>query len=69
MIDAARRAYEMNPDVGDYARNLISILRVAGNSADETRILGQLFKTANSPGLLIGYGSALIRAGRYNEAI
>lgn len=68
-IDAARRAYEMNPDVGDYARNLISILRVAGNSADETRILGQLFKTANSPGLLIGYGSALIRAGRYNEAI
>ncbi|MEK7830589.1 MAG: tetratricopeptide repeat protein [Acidobacteriota bacterium] len=68
-VDAARRAYEMNPEVGDYARNLISILRVAGNSADETRILGQLFKTANSPVLLIGYGSALIRAGRYNEAI
>ncbi|MGH9801931.1 MAG: tetratricopeptide repeat protein, partial [Blastocatellia bacterium] len=68
-IDAARRAYEMNPEVNDYARNLISILRVAGTSTDEMRILGQLFKTAASPGLLLGYGSALIRAGRYAEAI
>lgn len=68
-IGAARHAYEMNPEVSDYARNLISILRVAGSSDEEVRILGQLFKTANSPGLLIGYGSALIRAGRNNEAI
>ena len=68
-INAARRAYEMNPDDNDYGRNLIGILRVAGTSDDEVRILGQLFKTANSPGLLLGYGSALIRAGRYAEAI
>lgn len=68
-IDAARSAYEMNPGVSDYARNLISILRVAGTSADEMRIYGQLVKTASSPALIIGYGSALIRAGRYNEAV
>lgn len=68
-INAARRAYEMNPDDNDCGRNLIGILRVAGSSDDEVRLLGQLFKTANSPGLLLGYGSALIRAGRYNEAV
>ena len=68
-ISAARHAYEMNPEVSDYARNLISILRVAGTSADETRTLSQLFKTANSSALLLGYGSALIRARRYTEAI
>ncbi|MEP7340630.1 MAG: tetratricopeptide repeat protein [Acidobacteriota bacterium] len=68
-IDAARQAYEANPEVGDYARNLISILRVAGTSADEIRTYSQLVKTANSPALLIGYGSALIRARRYGEAV
>lgn len=68
-VEAARQAYEANPEAGDYARNLISILRVAGTSADELRIYNQLVKTANSPALLIGYGSALIRAGRYNDAI
>lgn len=68
-ISAARRAYEMNPDDNDYSRNLVGILRVAGTSDDEVRILGQLFKSANSSGLLLGYGSALIRAGRYAEAI
>jgi tetratricopeptide (TPR) repeat protein len=68
-IDAARRAYEANPEVGDYARNLIGILRVAGTSADEIRTYGQLVKTANSPALLIGYGSALIRARRYGDAV
>ncbi|MFN0112086.1 MAG: tetratricopeptide repeat protein [Blastocatellia bacterium] len=68
-INAARHAYEMNAESNDYARNLIGILRVAAASADEVRILRHLFKTANSPGLLLGYGSALIRAGRYPEAI
>ncbi|MBL8192059.1 MAG: tetratricopeptide repeat protein [Acidobacteria bacterium] len=68
-INAARRAYEMNPEDNDYSRNLVGILRVAGTSDDEVRILSQLFKSANSSGLLLGYGSALIRAGRYTEAI
>lgn len=68
-IDAARRAYEANPDAGEYASNLISVLREAGTSADELRIYGQLMKTANSPALWLGYGSALIRAGRAGEAV
>jgi tetratricopeptide (TPR) repeat protein len=67
-IDAARRAYEADPESNTYARNLISILRVAGTPADELRIYSQLAKTANSPALLIGYGSALVRAGLYQEA-
>lgn len=68
-IEAARRAYEANPDSNDYARNLISLLREAGTSAAELRIYGQLIKSAHSPTLLIGYGAALIRAGRYPEAV
>ncbi len=68
-IDAARKAYESNPEVNDYARNLISILRVAGTSDEEMRTYNQLAKTANSPALMIGYGSALIRARRYAEAV
>jgi tetratricopeptide (TPR) repeat protein len=67
-IDAARRAYEADPDSNSYARNLISILRVAGTSDEELRIYSQLSKFANSPALLIGYGAALVRAGRYVEA-
>jgi len=67
-IDAARRAYEADPDSNSYARNLISILRIAGTSDDELRIYSQLVKFANSPALLIGYGAALVRAGRYPEA-
>jgi len=42
---------------------------VAGTSAEEMRVYSQLVKTVSSPALLIGYGSALIRAGRYNDAI
>jgi tetratricopeptide (TPR) repeat protein len=68
-IDSARQAYESNPENSDYARNLISILRVAGSSADEMRIYNQVLRTANSPALLIGFASALIRAGRYNDAV
>jgi tetratricopeptide (TPR) repeat protein len=68
-IAAARRAYESNPESNDYARNLIGILRVAGTSAEELRIYSFLSRSAGSPALMIGYGSALVRAGRYGEAI
>ncbi|MDX2032965.1 MAG: tetratricopeptide repeat protein [Blastocatellia bacterium] len=68
-VDAARRAYEANPESSDYVRNLIGILRVAGTSAEELRAYAQLMKSVGSPSLLIGYGPALIRAGRYAEAI
>ncbi len=68
-VAAARRAYESNPESNDYARNLIGILRVASESAAELRIYSHLMKSAASPVLMIGYGSALVRAGRYPEAI
>ncbi|MFN0086009.1 MAG: tetratricopeptide repeat protein [Blastocatellia bacterium] len=68
-VDAARRAYEANPESSDYVRNLIGVLRLAGTSAEELRVYSQLMKSVGSPSLLIGYGPALIRAGRYAEAI
>lgn len=68
-IWAARRAYESDPESNDYARNLISILRVASASDEELRVYRRLMKSSVSPALLIGYGSALIRAGDYAEAI
>src|SRR5215813_14243912 len=68
-ILAARRAYESDPESNDYARNLIGVLRVAGTSAEELRVYRRLIKSAASPALMIGYGSALVRAGSYVEAI
>jgi tetratricopeptide (TPR) repeat protein len=68
-VAAARRAYESNPESTDYARNLISILRVAGTSAEELRTYSQLMKSVEGPALMIGYSSALVRAGQYAKAI
>lgn len=68
-IEAARRGYESDPEASAYVRNLIVVLRAGGTSQDELRIYSQLAKTASSPALLIGYGSALVRAGRYGEAV
>jgi tetratricopeptide (TPR) repeat protein len=68
-IDAARQAYEANPESNAYARNLISVLRTAGTSDDELLVYSQLVKTFFNPAVLIGYGSALVRAGQYAEAI
>jgi tetratricopeptide (TPR) repeat protein len=68
-IEAARLAYESNPDSSAYARNLISILRNAGTNGDELRVYSQLINTTLTPAVLIGYGSALVRAGEYAEAV
>jgi len=68
-ISAAKRAYESNPESNDYARNLISILRLAGTSGEELRVYSRLMKSSASPALMVGYGSALVRAGNYAEAI
>lgn len=68
-IVAACRAYESNPESSDYARNLISTLRVAGASDEELRVYRRLMKSSASPALMVGYGSALVRAGDYAEAI
>jgi len=68
-ILAASRAYESNPESNDYARNLIGILRVAGSSGEELRVYRRLMKSSASPALMVGYGSALVRAGDHVEAI
>jgi tetratricopeptide (TPR) repeat protein len=68
-MEAARLAYESNQESNAYARNLISVLRTAGTSDDELRIYSQLVKTFFNPAVLIGYGSALVRAGQYEEAV
>jgi tetratricopeptide (TPR) repeat protein len=68
-ILAASRAYESNTESNDYARNLIGILRVAGSSGEELRVYRRLMKSAASPALMIGYSSALVRAGDHAEAI
>jgi len=68
-VEAARRAYELDADSNVYSRNLISVLRMAGSGEDELRAYAQLVRTANSPTLQIGYGAALVRAGRYQEAV
>jgi tetratricopeptide (TPR) repeat protein len=68
-ISAARRAYESDPESNEYARNLIGVLRVAGVEGEELRVYRRLMKSAAGPALMIGYGSALLRAGEYAEAI
>ncbi len=68
-ILAASRAYESNPESNDYARNLIGILRVAESSGEELRVYRRLMKSSASPALMIGYSSALVRAGDHAEAI
>jgi Flp pilus assembly protein TadD len=66
---SARRAYEADPESTSYARNLVTVLRLAGDIESELATYAQLAKTANSPALQIGYGSTLVRAGRYQEAV
>ena len=68
-ILAACRAYESDPESNDYARNLIGILRMATRDGEELRVYKRLMKTSASPALMVGYGSALVRAGDYAEAI
>jgi tetratricopeptide (TPR) repeat protein len=68
-LDAARRAYEFDPENNEFARNLIRTLRAATTIKEELKLYARLTKTAPSPALEIGYGSALIRAGRYAEAV
>lgn len=68
-LDAARRAYEFDPENSDYGRNLISTIRAANRIDEELKLYARLSKTAPSATLEIGYGTALLRAGKYAEAI
>jgi tetratricopeptide (TPR) repeat protein len=68
-LDAARRAYEFDPENNEYGRNLISTIRAANKIDEELKLYARLSKTAPSVTLEIGYGTALLRAGRYAEAV
>src|SRR5262245_3411605 len=68
-IDAAREAYEADPESKAYSRNLINILRQAASTEEELRIYSRLARTTDSPVLEIGYSAALVRAGQNAEAV
>ena len=68
-VEAARRAFELDPDSQVFSRNLVSVLRMAGSSEEELKTYEQLSRTSDNPALRIGYGAALVRVGRYPEAI
>jgi tetratricopeptide (TPR) repeat protein len=68
-IEAARRAYEMEPESPEYGSNLIRTLRYAPTLEEELQIYAQLSRTADSPALQIGYGTAQVRAGQYTQAV
>jgi tetratricopeptide (TPR) repeat protein len=68
-LAAARRAYELDPDSPIYARNLIATMRQSAVIEEELRLYAHLAKVADSQALQIGYGAALVRAGRNEEAI
>ena len=68
-LKAGRRAYELDSDSAVYSRNLIAVLRLGSSLEEELAAYSQLSKTADSTALQIGYGAALVRASRYDEAI
>ena len=68
-FDAARRAYEFNPENSQYAGNLIAVLSEAQTVEQALKTYAQLSQSAPSAALEIGYGATLIRGGRYAAAI
>ena len=68
-IEAARRAFEGDAESAVNARNLINMLRLSSHGEEELQAYYRLLKRFDTPVLQIGYGAALVRAGRYGEAI
>ena len=68
-IEAARRAFEIDPESGVNLRNLMNMLRLSSNSEDELQAYSRLLRKFDTPVLQIGYSAALVRLGRYAEAI
>ncbi len=66
---AARRAYELDSESAVYSRNLVALLRASGSIEEELTAFNQLAKTHDSAALQIGFAAALVRAGRYRDAI
>jgi tetratricopeptide (TPR) repeat protein len=68
-IEAARRAFEGDPDSAVNARHLMNMLRLSSNGEEELQAYYRLLKRYNLPLLQVGYSAALVRVGRYGEAI
>lgn len=68
-LAAARKAYEAAPESEAYGSNLITVLSTLGSNESELKVYEQLMKSASSPMIMLGYGGALVRSGRYEEAI
>ncbi len=68
-IEAARRAFEGDPDSAVNARNLMNMLRLSSNGEEELQAYYRLLKRFDLPMLQTGYSAALVRAGRYSEAM
>ena len=68
-IEAARRAFEGDPESAVNARNLMNMLRLSNNGEEELQTYYRLLKRFDLPALQIGYSAALVRVGRYSEAI
>lgn len=68
-IDAAKKAFELDPDSTVNARSLMNILRLSSSSEEELSTYARLIKRTGSPLLQVGYGASLLRVGRYAEAI
>lgn len=68
-IEAARRAFEADPESAVNARNLMNMLRLSSNGEEELQAYYRLLKRFDLPMLQTGYSAALVRAGRYSEAI
>ncbi|MFN7930956.1 MAG: tetratricopeptide repeat protein [Blastocatellia bacterium] len=68
-IEAARRAFEIDPDSAVNLRNLMNMLRLSSNGEEELQAYTRLMRSYDGPALQIGYSAALVRLGRYAEAI
>jgi tetratricopeptide (TPR) repeat protein len=68
-IEAGRRAFELDPESSVNARNLMDVMRLSSNGEEELQTYLRLLKRFDNPMLEIGHSAALVRNGRYTEAI
>ena len=68
-LASARRAYEANPASEEYASTLVRVLAGATSLETELALYRQFAREATGPILQLGFGGALLRAGRYEEAL
>lgn len=68
-LASARRAYEADPSSEEYAATLVRVLAAATSLETELALYRQFARGATGPILQLGFGGALLRAGRYEEAV